>query len=135
MYPTIRDGETVTVEPVCASEVRRGDILLYQTTSRVIAHRVVEIVGAQNSARVFTLRGDSLRSCDAPVRAEQVLGRVVSVERKGREINLKAGRSGIHGSMMVRAVRLRRGLRQGLGLLRSFRKPKQKGICGQLEKG
>lgn len=130
MYPTIRDGETVTVEPVCANEVRRGDILLYQTTSRVIAHRVVEIVSVENSGVVFTLRGDSLRSCDAPVRAEQVLGRIVSVEREGREINLEGRRARINSSLMVRAARLRRGLCQGLGTLRLLRKRKQQGICG-----
>jgi phage repressor protein C with HTH and peptisase S24 domain len=29
MFPTINDGESVTVEPIGARDVRRGDILLY----------------------------------------------------------------------------------------------------------
>lgn len=134
MHPTIRDGETVTVEPVCAESVRRGDILLYRNESRVIAHRVVGIRSAENSGLIFTLRGDSLAACDAPIGAEQILGRIVSVERAGREIKLGGRRSRIHSFLVVRWVRLRHGLRQGQGISRFFRKQLRNG-CGQLEKG
>jgi signal peptidase len=134
MYPTIRDGEAVTVEPINAHKVRRGDILLYRTERRVIAHRVVGVVEGTNAKRVFTLRGDSLSSCDAPVNQEQVLGRVVSVERKGRRIKLGGRRARIRSAISVRAVRIGRRLTQRFGIWRSLRKPEHKG-CGQLEKG
>lgn len=122
MYPTIRDGEAVTVEPVSAREVRRGDILLYLSERRVIAHRVVGISEGTNAKRVFTLRGDYLASCDLPVSAEQVLGRVISVERKGRWIKLGGRRAGIRSAINVRAARIRRGLTQRFGILRSLKK-------------
>jgi signal peptidase I len=134
MYPTIRDGEAVTVEPIRAHEVRRGDILLYRRERRVIAHRVVGIALGANAKRVFTLRGDSLSSCDAPVKQEQVLGRVVSVERKGRWIKLGGRRARIRSAVYLRAARLRKGLTQRFGILRSLRNRERKG-CVQLEKG
>lgn len=123
MHPTIRDGERVTVEPIASQMVRRGDILLYRRHERVIAHRVVGVRKASGASVVFTLRGDSLSACDAPVRAEQVLGRVVTVERKGREINLKSRRAKVRSAVRLRAARFNRGLRQGLGFLRVLRKP------------
>jgi signal peptidase I len=123
MHPTIRDGERVTIEPVRAEMVRRGDILLYSRRERVIAHRVVNVRKASGANVVFTLRGDSLSACDAPVRAEQVLGRVVTVERKGREINLKGRRAQLRSAVFRRAAHLRRGIATGLKVLRVLRKP------------
>ncbi len=86
MYPSIREGELITVEPVQASDVKLGDIVLYRSERGLIAHRVVEI--ASRDARIFRLRGDASLSCDRPVAAEQILGRVVRVHRNGRSVAL-----------------------------------------------
>ena len=101
MYPTIRDGEMITVEPVVPSQVKRGDILLYQSGRGMVAHRVVRrgrrnaLLSTQNSVlgSYFTLRGDACSTCDEPVQADQALGKVVSVERNGRLINLDGWKS------------------------------------------
>ena len=86
MYPSIREGELITVEPVAASDVKLADIVLYRSERGLIAHRVVEI--AARDSRVFRLRGDASLSCDQPVEAERVLGRVVGVQRNGRSVGL-----------------------------------------------
>ncbi len=86
MYPSIREGELITVEPVQASDVKPADIVLYRSQRGLIAHRVIEI--ASRDASVFRLRGDASLSCDEPVAAEQILGRVVGVKRNGRSIQL-----------------------------------------------
>lgn len=99
MYPSIRDGELITVAPVRADDVKREDILLYRTQKGVIAHRVVEVSlsptdagqvarGSRRDARVFTLQGDASSSCDQLVAARQILGRVIGVERYGRTVAL-----------------------------------------------
>ena len=144
MHPTIRDGETITVEPTAPSEVRKGDIILYRDESGVIAHRVVRIEQKASSSEAtlkaqrpvldprfergdpqdpqgrslsppaspersrwragaalsFILRGDASVNCDFPVEREQVLGKVVSVERAGRSIDLYTWRA-----KMVRIAR------------------------------
>jgi signal peptidase I len=92
MFPAIRDGEAVTVAPVRASEVKRGDIILYRAERGLIAHRVTRLMGETN-APVFITRGDSATSCDAPVNAQQVLGRVICVERNGRTHSLNGLRA------------------------------------------
>ena len=109
MYPTIKDGEMITVEPVVPSQVRRGDILLYHNGKGMIAHRVVRIarkkalLNPQDSVlgTVFILRGDASSTCDEPVEADQVLGKVVSVEQNGRLIDLDGWKS-----MILYAVHL-----------------------------
>jgi hypothetical protein len=111
MQPTIRDGEAVTVAPVRATEVSRGDILLYGTEKGLIAHRVLGIYGDCEADRLFILRGDSSVSADEPVRAEQVLGRVVAVEREGRgSIRLCGRRARIRHDVRRLIMKIRRQL-------------------------
>jgi hypothetical protein len=103
MFPTIMANETIVVEPIDPGTVRMGDIILYRTNGRLIAHRVVGInvplddgsssrsdPEAQSSGLsphcLFILRGDASPACDAPVKAGQILGKVVSIQRNGRSI-------------------------------------------------
>jgi hypothetical protein len=116
MYPTILHEDVITVEPVRPEEVQVGDIVLYRNENSVIAHRVIKIenkssiyTDSQSSVlslprgmppsaspfggfhrgpqSFFILRGDARPACDDPINAEQILGKVVSVERNGRCMN------------------------------------------------
>ena len=87
MYPTIRENEAITVEPVKPQDVKLGDIILYRSDDNVVAHRVMRIEKDRSDALRFILREDTWGTLDAPVQAEQILGKVVSVERAGRNID------------------------------------------------
>jgi signal peptidase len=104
MYPTIMANETIMVEPIDPGTVRLGDIILYRTDGQLIAHRVVGIymiTGNSSSAlsdldtqssvlsphHFFTFRGDAAPSCDQPVKEDQILGKVISIERHGCRID------------------------------------------------
>jgi signal peptidase I len=99
MYPTIRDGEAVTIAAVCTDDVVRGDVLLCRHEQRMVAHRVVG-VGSRGSERFFELRGDSKASCDMLVGVDAVVGRIIDVCRNGRLVTLSG-----------RAARLRHAVR------------------------
>ena len=94
MQPTIEDGELITVAPVGAATVKRGDILLYQNERGVFAHRVLGVVKGtvptirEGDSPPYILRGDASVSCDPPVAPEQVIGRVVAVQRGNRSLAL-----------------------------------------------
>jgi hypothetical protein len=98
MYPTILHEDVITVAPVKSEAIKVGDIVLYQSENSVIAHRVVKIknksdihTDSQSSVlstqSCFILRGDARPACDDPINAEQILGKIVSVERNGRCID------------------------------------------------
>jgi signal peptidase I len=103
MYPTIRDGDVITVTPLGASSVTIGDIILYQHKAGVTVHRVMRILkrneeasrsalkGSQDRSFSetlhFFLRGDAAVVFDDPVSADQILGKVTLVEREGRRID------------------------------------------------
>lgn len=109
MTPTIRDGEAVTVEPVRADEVKRGDILLYRAESGLIAHRVVKIERERRAAeRRYILRGDASVTCDVPINAGQILGRIATVERDGRAIKLAGRRAMLRRKVRQAGARMNR---------------------------
>ena len=98
MYPTILHEDVITVEPIKPEAIKVGDIVLYRNQNSVIAHRVVRIENKSNihtdsqssvlsTQSFFILRGDARPADDDPVDAEQILGKVVSFERKGRCMN------------------------------------------------
>jgi signal peptidase I len=119
MSPTIRDGEAVVVAPVKASEVRRGDIVLYRCERKLIAHRVVCVEKGSSRVRSFILRGDASVTADAAVAAEQILGRVVLVERDGRMISLLGRRAHVR-RMFRRSAAQVKGKLDGAGFIRSL---------------
>ena len=86
MRPTIRGGETITIEPV--SEIKMGDIALYRADRGLIAHRVVGIRNGNGNAPLFLTRGEAAGSTEEAVEEQQVWGKVVAVERNGQSIDL-----------------------------------------------
>ena len=92
MYPTIREGESITVQPVSPSAVQKGDIILYRWQQGVIAHRIVGIENPKGDSSRFVLRGDASGACAESVIPEQILGKVVAVDRGGRRIDLYSTR-------------------------------------------
>ena len=96
MQPAIIDGDVLMVEPIGPAAINIGDIILYQAARRIIAHRVMHVEKGgipkdQPATRImhysFILRGDASYSYDEPVYPDQILGKIVSVERNGRSIN------------------------------------------------
>ena len=85
MHPTIRDGEVVTVAPSSDDRFAVGDVLLCRVGRRPTAHRVVAVRPSNDGRPTLHLRGDNLCSPDRPVQAEDVIGRVLTVNRDGRE--------------------------------------------------
>jgi signal peptidase I len=112
MYPTICDGDLITVEPKKASDLCVGDIILYYHENRVVAHRVVDIKAPQSSVHStqhsFLFRGDVAINDDAPVSSEQILGKVVSIERNGRRIDPYCLRIKLHCKIRRFGSRIKR---------------------------
>ena len=76
MYPTIRCGEPVEVDPVDAAEVSRGDVVLARQARGLTAHRVVRIEREQARVVRIVTRGDNCDRDDRPFSPDQLLGRV-----------------------------------------------------------
>jgi len=83
MRPAIGEGEAIEVNPA-AGDLHRGDILFTHGDDGFKAHRLVAL-GSGPTA--FQTRGDASQRADSR-RGGQIVGKVVSVERNGRRVEL-----------------------------------------------
>lgn len=110
MYPTIKDGEMITVQPVTTSSIRPGDVVLYCNETGVIAHR---IVGVRQQEHMWLLRGDASRTLDEPVSTHQILGKVISTQRGDKKIALDKKAAKIVHVLRARMIQI---VQQMIGL-------------------
>ena len=91
MWPFIRAGDLLTVEPITTNTLKIGDIVFCRLSeNRLVAHRLIGFTGQDQSLQ-WVLRGDAVISFDEIVHSEQVLGRVVRVQRGSKTIDLDRG--------------------------------------------
>ena len=81
MRPAIEDGDTVTVAPVSADDVRPLDIICcLSRNGRVLVHRVTRIL-AGSDQRFFLVQGDNQVKGAEKISAGDVLGKVCAIRR------------------------------------------------------
>jgi signal peptidase I len=86
MHPLVRDGDILVVRPAELDEIKVGDVVLYRAPDAgIVAHRVVQ-KQTRGGRALLVVRGDATGTPDPQVLWSQVLGRVASIERRGRTI-------------------------------------------------
>ena len=70
MWPSLRDGAVVRVEP-CVGPLRPGDVVLFERDGRLVLHRVLRVTRTR-----LLLKGDARRDPDGWVLREDVFGRL-----------------------------------------------------------
>jgi signal peptidase I len=84
MAPALWPGDLVTIARCDPSELQPNSIIVFRQNERLVIHRFIRWAGD----RVVT-RGDARPRCDEPVTVAEVLGRVESILRNGRQIVLQ----------------------------------------------
>ncbi|MCX8038353.1 MAG: hypothetical protein N3D11_15095 [Candidatus Sumerlaeia bacterium] len=112
MYPTIREGDVITAQPTDPTQVRPGDILLCTSAGRLVVHRAISVQVAETGEVLFLLRGDGSTQADGYVPAGDILGKVVGIERNGRNIRLTGRLSKVQQATGVAIARLGRRIRK-----------------------
>ena len=74
MYPILRNGARVEVQPVAYDELQSGDLIVFTDGRGIVCHRLI-----RRSRRLCYLKGDTNLWMDAPVVWSQILGRVTRV--------------------------------------------------------
>ena len=99
MLPFLRGGDRLLVRP--GLEIRRGDVVLCRTGGgRMLAHRAVRVC-RESERTLVSVQGDAWRYPDGLVLLDDVMGRVVALEREGRRVTLDAGVQRLLGLLWV----------------------------------
>ena len=88
MHPFIKDGDVVTLSPLCVHSPRVGDVVafLYPGSGKLAVHR---LVGKKGDSSL--IMGDSLDRPDGMIPEMNILGYVTKVEREGKRVYLGLG--------------------------------------------
>jgi signal peptidase I len=107
MVPAILPGDLVSIQRASLNEISPGEVVLFQQRGRFFVHRVVHRKPASTPGILdepcLITRGDRLRHDDPPVTSAELLGRVASVERKSRKVELPARDSNRWIARLLRA--------------------------------
>ena len=107
MAPAVLPGDLVSVRRVDLDEISAGEMVLFLQNGRLFVHRVVSrnVLSATGNTEELCLitRGDRLRHDDPPVSSKELLGRVVSIERDNRNIELAPHGSNGQFARLLRA--------------------------------
>jgi len=97
MGGTFRLGDRLIIRPVLWNEIKPGDVILFQNTNHgdqtdEVVHRVVKVRGDG-----LITRGDNNQACDPePIRLDQVIGKVESIEKGKRNLKVAGGAKGLY---------------------------------------
>lgn len=89
MYPTIRSGEALWIEPFLEKDPAVGEVVFFSNDcGKMVAHRLCSKF-ASGGAIYFKARGDLFFSGEDQIPKKNVYGKVVAIERNGRRLNLE----------------------------------------------
>ncbi len=87
MTPFIRDGDAITVAP-SPLQLRPGDVVAFVNvrSNQLMVHRIIHA-----SPAGYLIKGDNNSVPDGLMPASSIIGRVVQVVRRGRQVRLGLG--------------------------------------------
>ncbi len=90
MYPYLKAGDRVLVEHIDPGELRFGDIVTYRINNDLCSHRFIYMIKKTGSILGIVTKGDNIADFDQHlILPSQILGKIITVERKSVEINLQ----------------------------------------------
>jgi len=120
MIPTIFPGDILFVERAPLARLRPGHVVLASREDRFFAHRIVRLTALGGPPRVIT-RGDALLWDDPAFLGEEILGRVTTVVRGRKQIEL-GGEEGLIGKRILQwAIQNSGGIAAGVLWCHSLR--------------
>jgi len=104
MSPCIKKGDLLSVKPISLEQAGIGEIVAYrkdESHSVLTTHRVVGR-GKDQGRRYLITQGDRNLYRDFPLSPQDVLGKVVGIERKGQLISLETPFYRLRGYLRAR---------------------------------
>ncbi len=104
MAPCIKKGDLLVVKPIAPGEAEIGEIVAFrkeESHSVLTTHRVVAQGKDQGQCYLIT-KGDRNLYRDFPLSPQDVLGKVVGIERRGQLISLESPSHRLHGYLRAR---------------------------------
>jgi signal peptidase I len=87
MFPLI--SSIIHIEPAKAEDIRVGDIVVYSSEEKMVAHRLAKKI-IKEEKELLVVKGDTWLG-SSEVLPKDVIGKVIKVEKWGIQLNFKGG--------------------------------------------
>ena len=87
MSPYLRNGETVIIKKESFNSLKIGDIIVFRSINKMIAHRIIAIRNI-NQHKTLITKGDSLIYFDKTITEERYIGKIKEFYRKNKSIKI-----------------------------------------------
>jgi signal peptidase I len=86
MLPLMLLGDRVFIQPAQAREIRIGEIAAFETSDGLVIHRIVHV--QQAGETIDLLQMSDVHLLPTWIKEQAVVGRVVYIQRKNKQLNL-----------------------------------------------
>jgi signal peptidase len=86
MFPLMQGGDRVLVA-LGHADIHVGDVIVFWQEGQLFVHRLIRIDRVATSI-TFLTKGDSAPKFDPPVKREEIIGRVLVIQRESRQMSL-----------------------------------------------
>ncbi len=80
MFPWILPKESLIISPIKDKDLKVGDIIIFTSNNKLIAHRLLKIDKKNN---IYVTRGDGNLTSDSPIKHDDIIG-IISEVRDNR---------------------------------------------------
>ncbi len=87
MFPLI--SNIILIEPAIVKNINAGDIVVYISGEKVVAHRMLRKL-IKDGKEILVVKGDNWLESSV-ILPENVIGKVIGIEKWGIELNFKRG--------------------------------------------
>ena len=108
MLPLLESGDQLKVQHG-QNHVGVGDVITFYKDDMFVAHRIIKIKKKQNR-HVIISKGDNAPQFDSPLRLQEIVGRVIAVERDGKIMATDTLSCKVLGKIMVAKTHVREKL-------------------------
>jgi len=105
MYPFLKNGDIVTFSKCKAAELKIGDVVIFKSSAKWIAHRLIK-TGTQAGKIILITKGDTCKHKDPPFTEDDLVGKVIVFSRNGNEKSLENSNSKRKGLIIARFYRI-----------------------------
>lgn len=89
MFPTLKQGDIAEVEKCSPDDLKIGDIVVFKSNKKLIAHRLLKVIN-QNNTLFFIAKGDKNYHFDEPFKKNEIVGKLHSFQRRKRVLKVES---------------------------------------------
>ncbi|WNB92477.1 signal peptidase I [Bacillus sp. NEB1478] len=112
MFPFIRQGDICHFKACHPSMIKKGDIVLFvMPSNQLVAHRFIKTIHVDNRVS-YLFKGDTNLLFDEPVLSDQIIGKMIMIERRNKSIDLSNNWSNLWGLLIIHLPMMSKILRK-----------------------